>query len=321
MNTAFLAQRTGDAPILNNQAIAFETVLLNTGSILYDSVTGEFTFIEQGRYVVDWNYSSQQTTQLQVKLSFVTSDGGVFDGNTPLRQGQLSGIAVFDVTTPPVMASLRNTGGSTVYSSTTVTIKSDIRIIREALNDETLSCFALRQFTHILSQFVSAYNTNTWTVFPSSLASFSGTPLDLYTAPDATGPGILRLMDTLGGIEMFPISNICAIYPGADTVYDPSFTWLTPPSPLPTGCEDNVIMAIQSSLNIGDYVSVRTGPSVSASGSIYQNHYGVLVLSDEDGNTPILIYTPNLLRVYLEESNNMNNLNQKGKTEVKIDHI
>lgn len=166
---------------------------------------------------------------------------------------------------------------------------------------DTMGCFAVDQFTNILSQMITAYPTTTWIIFSSSLASYSGMPLDLYTSPNATGPGILRLVDVNNDYEALPIANITVAYPGAGTLYDQSFTYLSPPDPLPPGCDTDMIAAIQSYLPLGTSVDIRLGPAITATGEIYRNEYGVLVLSDADGNTPIFIATPHILRIFTTE--------------------
>ncbi|HWQ43844.1 MAG TPA: collagen-like protein, partial [Desulfosporosinus sp.] len=166
---------------------------------------------------------------------------------------------------------------------------------------DTMGCFAVNQLANILAQMITAYPTTTWTVFSSSLASYSGVPLDLYSSPNATGPGILRLTDVNNDYEALPIANITAVYPGDGTVYDPTFTYLTSPDPLSPGCDTNMIAAIQSYLPLGTSVDIRLGPAIVASGDVYRNEYGVLVLSDADGNTPIFIATPHILRIFTED--------------------
>jgi hypothetical protein len=164
-----------------------------------------------------------------------------------------------------------------------------------------MGCFAVAQLANILSQMITAYSTTTWTVFSSSLASYSGVPLDLYTSPNATGPGILRLVDVNSDYEALPITNITAVYPGDGTVYNPAFSYLVSPDPLSPGCDTDMIAAVQFYLPLGTNVDIRLGPAIVATGDIYRNEYGVLVLSDADGNTPIFIATPHILRIFTDD--------------------
>ena len=161
-----------------------------------------------------------------------------------------------------------------------------------------MGCFAVNQLANILDQMITAYPSTTWTVFSSSLASYSGVPLDLYSSPNADGPGILRLVDVNNNYEALPIANITVVYPGDGTVYDQAFTYLTAPDPLPPGCDTNMIAAVQSYLPLGTSVDIRLGPAITATGNIYRNEYGVLVLSDAGGNTPIFIAVPHILRIF-----------------------
>ena len=165
--------------------------------------------------------------------------------------------------------------------------------------ENTMGCFAVSQLANLLSQMISIYSTTTWTVYSESLASYSGVPLDLYTGTGASGPGFLRLVDTNTNYETIPITNITAVYPGDGTVYDPSLTYLTPPDPMPPGCDTDLIAAVQSYLPVGIAVGdIRLGSNISASGDVYQNELGILVLSDGSGNTPVFISTPHILRIF-----------------------
>ncbi len=74
------------------------------------------------------------------------------------------------------------------------------------------------------------------------------------------------------------------------------------PAPLPPGCDTDLLSAILSYLPVGTDVSLRMPVNISASGSIYKNEYGVLILSDESGNTPILIASPHICRIFTQDS-------------------
>ena len=150
-------------------------------------------------------------------------------------------------------------------------------------------CFAVAQLAHLLSQMITIYADTTWTVFSQSLASYSGKPLDLYQSPQASGPGILRLIDENNEYEALPLQNITAIYPGGGTVYDPALTYLSPPEPLPQDCDADLLAAIQSYLPPGTPVEIRLGPTIVASGEVYRNEFGLIVLSNAAGETPVFI--------------------------------
>ncbi|MDF2929475.1 MAG: hypothetical protein K0Q75_1713 [Anaerospora sp.] len=109
--------------------------------------------------------------------------------------------------------------------------------------------------------------------------------------------GLFILTDSLGQSEAIPIAAICGIYTGEATVYDPSITYLAPPSPLPKGCDTDLIAAIHDYLPIPTEVIIQMGVTVQASGEVYQNEYGILVLSDAGGNTPIFVSVSKIARI------------------------
>ena len=109
----------------------------------------------------------------------------------------------------------------------------------------------------------------------------------LYFAPDGADPALLILYDGTN-YESIPLTSITAIYVGDGTVYEDSITYLSQPMPLPVGCDTDLIAAIHTSLPLMTDVAFLLGPSTSASGLVYKNEYGLLVLSDAGGNTPRL---------------------------------
>ncbi|MHB8063930.1 MAG: DNRLRE domain-containing protein [Ruminiclostridium sp.] len=161
----------------------------------------------------------------------------------------------------------------------------------------TALCFSYAQLAHIIEQLILLYPTNVITVFTTGLqpSSVTGTPYQLFSSPEGTYGGIFILMDN--GQEAIPLNSIAAIYTGDGTVYDPSITFLTPPQ-FPTGCDTNLITAYHDYLPVPTDVQMYLGALISASGSIYKNEYGILVLSDADGNTPIFIPVLNINMVF-----------------------
>ncbi|MDD4797537.1 MAG: hypothetical protein PHO66_07200 [Eubacteriales bacterium] len=326
-NIALQLQRQAGGAVAVAGNIVFDSEVHAAGNISYNSATGVITFGEAGRYTFSWWVATQTTVAGGPALALATSQGHYLPGNSPAKAGQVTGMGIVDIAAAPVSAVLVNAGVDTLFYAAQLPLSATLVVLQDDMPlpgptgptgpdgpvgptgpagptsmQDTMTCFAEAQFANFLTQMITAYPTTTWTVFSQSLASYSGVPLDLYTAPGATGPGLLRLVDSNGDYEILPIANITALYPGDGTVYDPAFTFLPPPSPLPLGCDTDRIAAIQSYLAPGTDVNVRLGPSISASGSVYRNEYGVLVLSDADGNTPIVLFTPHILRVFIEDA-------------------
>ena len=251
--------------------------------------------------MVNWFVVMQSSSYADgVVLALASSEGALITGNSNTKTGEVVGNGIIEITTAPATLVLQNTAAGNYYYSDELPIKASLVVTRDDITEPVnMRCFAIDQLINILSQMITAYAANTWTIYSESLASYSGVPLDLYTAPGAQKPGLLRLLDVNNDYEIIPIENITVIYPGDGTVYNPAFTYLTPPDPLPVSCDSDLLAAIQSYLTVGTPVEMRLGPAISASGDVYRNEFGVLVLSDADGNTPIFIASPKILRIFI----------------------
>lgn len=302
-NIALQIERTQPGSVDIGENVVFDSVLYSSGDIDYDPSTGVMTFPTPGRFVLSWNVSTQTSMGSSGVVFAVVLGGNAVISSSPSKTGQVSGTAIVDIETAPASVFLANDGGGSCFYSTTGPVTASLTIIQDDPGAEVdMQCFAVLQYANILRQMVTAYSSTTWSVFSESLASYSGTPVDVYTSPLASGPGLLRLLTTNGQYLALPIQNITAIYPGDGTVYDPDFQYLPLPDPLPQSCSTDMLAAILSYLPVGTLgVGFRLGPSVSASGDIYRNEYGVVVLSDEQGNTPIFLPTPKILLIQTDD--------------------
>ncbi len=302
-NIALQIGRSLTGTVGAGENVIFDAAVYSTGNISYNNSTGVITLNESGRYVIHWWVATQSSTFAGGAIfALVSSQGDLLTGNSPLKAGEITGVGIISVAIAPITVSLVNGSAGNYGYAAQMPLKATLVVIRDDVAaQETMSCFAVAQLANILSQMITTYSATTWSVFSQSLASYSGMPLDLYTSPNATGPGILRLIDVNSDYEALPIANITAVYPGGGTVYDPSFTYLSPPDPLPPGCDTDMVAAVQSYLPIGTAVEIRLGPAIVASGAVYRNEYGVLVLSDGAGNTPVFIATPHILRIFTSE--------------------
>ncbi|SHK88535.1 Collagen triple helix repeat-containing protein, partial [Desulforamulus aeronauticus DSM 10349] len=158
---------------------------------------------------------------------------------------------------------------------------------------DSTGCFAIRQLANLLEQIVVLYPTTTMTLFVEQLATLSGVAIEVYTAPSADEPGLL-IIQSGSDYGYVSLNRIAAIYLGADSVYDPSITYLTPPDPYSPGCDTDYILAVQSSMSVGDQISFGAAINTTGSGEVYINEPGIMVLSDGLGNTPVFIFTPQI---------------------------
>lgn len=189
---------------------------------------------------------------------------------------------------------LTNTDGTTVVQFANNNIAYEpyfpkIVITYTPAEPTSALCFSYAQLAHIIEQLITLYPTTVVTVFTTgfSASSVTGTPYQLFASPEGTYGGIFVLMDN-GAQEAIPLNAISAIYTGDGTVYNPSITFLPTPQ-FPAGCDTNLITAIHDYLPVSTDVELYLKSIIHASGTIYKNEYGILVLSDADGNTPVFI--------------------------------
>ncbi len=156
-------------------------------------------------------------------------------------------------------------------------------------SENSATNFYYSQLAHIIQQIIMFYPTNTVTVFTKGLtaSSITGTPYQLFTSSVAKNGALFIVMDN-GQEQAIPLNSITAIYTGDGTVYNPSFTYLPVPAFTP-GYDTDIVTAYYEYLNSKTDVDIYTGSNVHATGTIYKNEYGIIVLSDGSGNTPVFI--------------------------------
>jgi len=270
--------KSGDAPspiIINRVTTPFatDTVTYNTKPS-FTPTPSQFNITTPDLY-----------TKIQIDVTALVNDwlNGIYTNN---------GIA------------LTNSDGTTLVQFATNNIVYEPYFPTLIINYTTLPveptnaiCFSYAQLAHIIEQLILLYPTNVITVFTTGLqpSSVTGTPYKLFSSPEGTNGAIFILLDN--GQEAIALNAITAIYTGDGTVYDPSITYLPPPQ-FSVGCDTNLITAYHDYLPVSTDIQMYLGSIVSASGSIYKNEYGILVLSDADGNTPIFIPVVNITMMF-----------------------
>ncbi|QIB70012.1 hypothetical protein Ami103574_12205 [Aminipila butyrica] len=300
MSTQILQiQRLIAGPVGAGATLLFDSTVISAGNMTYDNVTGLVSLNEPGTYEVHWWVATQSSVSgVGVGFELFTSQEAVILGNSPAKIGEVVGMGLIKVETAPATVGLRNSGGGMIYDSAAMPVKASLAVIGQENRTETsMTCFAMRQLANLLEQMITAYGSSTWSVFMNTLPSYSGQPIDLYQAPGAAGPWFLRLLDGGGSYQALALGNLNAVYPGEGTVWDPAFTFLPLPEPVPEGCDADAAFGVVSYVPVGTDLSMNMGPNVSASGRVYRNEPGVLVLSDDDGNTPIVVSSLRIARL------------------------
>ena len=163
--------------------------------------------------------------------------------------------------------------------------------------DNTAICFSYAQLANLITQLIRFYPTATMSVYTKGFnaATVSGTPVKLYASPDATYGTLVVLGD--GGYGAVPLNAISAIGLPAGMVYNPLITYLTAPV-FPTGCDKNLITAYHDYLPLSTSVTVYSGTLIQASGIVYKNEYGILVLADDNlGTNPTFMPVVNITAI------------------------
>lgn len=109
--------------------VLFDSNLVNSDGINYDSATGTITLLEAGRYECSWWVATQSSVAVNgAVFGLVSSQGAVLRGNSPVKMGEVTGGGVIDVTAAPVTVELKNLSGAEYIFSTVVPAKAVLSI-------------------------------------------------------------------------------------------------------------------------------------------------------------------------------------------------
>ncbi|MDD4715773.1 MAG: hypothetical protein PHT34_04380, partial [Oscillospiraceae bacterium] len=138
MNEALQVERLAAGTVERNANVVFDSSTVLTGNIDYDSVTGVVTLNESGRYEFGWWVATQSSASTNgAGFVLVSSQGDSVIGNSPIKTGEVVGIAVIEVESAPVTVELQNNSTAAVFYSTTVPVKAGLAVIGESGGGET----------------------------------------------------------------------------------------------------------------------------------------------------------------------------------------
>lgn len=163
--------------------------------------------------------------------------------------------------------------------------------------DSTAICFSYEQLANLITQLIHFYPTATMSVYTKGFnaATVSGIPVKLYASPDATYGALVVLGN--GGYGAVPLNAISAIELPAGMVYNPLISYLNAPA-FPMGCDKNLITAYHDYLPLSTPVTVYSGTLIEATGIVYKNEYGILVLADDSlGTNPTFMPVVNITAI------------------------
>lgn len=130
MSILLQVERLTAGTVESNANVILDSTVISSGNVSYDSATGVITIQEAGRYEFDWWIATQSSiSTIGVGFELVSSQGDTIIGNSPIKTGEVVGIGVIEVVTPPVTVSLRNNGDATIYYSALIPVKASLAVI------------------------------------------------------------------------------------------------------------------------------------------------------------------------------------------------
>ena len=129
MNVNIQLTNTIGGSVLTNQNVIFENVSFTSGDVSYNSTTGVITLNKAGIYLLKWFVSTQASkSTIGTVFSVVGTNINptTIIGNSPIKTGETTGIAVISVETVPAEISLVNESGQEVWYSTINPVKASL---------------------------------------------------------------------------------------------------------------------------------------------------------------------------------------------------
>ena len=122
-NIAMQLVLTSTTSVTVGNRVLFNTTLYSSGNITYNSSTGIITFLENGRYIIDWWLAVQTSNSTNgLAFSLTSSQGDNIISNSPIKTTQVYGMGIIDVLSAPVTLSLVNVSTFPVNFSTFVPV-------------------------------------------------------------------------------------------------------------------------------------------------------------------------------------------------------
>lgn len=332
MSITLQISRMAPGAVPGRSAVLFDTIDSVSGAVSYSALTGLITIRENGSYSIFWWVASQSALGTEgVVFQLAPSEGRVQTGNSPSKAGEICGMGILDITAAPVTLNLANASSGPVFFASSVPVKAALTVRQidaagpagptgptgppgpPGTPADSMACFCLRQLAHVIRQLILYYPTSIFTVYTDTLNYVTGRPHGLYP-PDEGREALFLLND--GAYGALPLHAITAICMGEGTVYNPLITYLPLPAPLPPGCDTDLVLAVHNYLPASPREVTLYLPVVTtASGAVYRSEYGILVLSDGEGNAPVFIPTG---KISIAETSMADSSRTTGRPKVEI---
>lgn len=129
-DTVLQIERLVDGTVGVNDNVIFDSIVVISDSVSYNSTTGTITLLQPGRYEFDWWVDTQSSASSNgVGFALVSSQGDLLVGNSPIKTGEVVGVAILVVNEVPVTVELKNNSTAEVYYPTIVPVKATLVVI------------------------------------------------------------------------------------------------------------------------------------------------------------------------------------------------
>lgn len=129
-DTVLQIERLVDGTVGVNDNVIFDSIVVISESVSYNSATGTITLLQPGRYEFDWWVDTQSSASSNgVGFALVSSQGDLLVGNSPIKTGEVVGVAILVVNEVPVTVELKNNSTAEVYYPTIVPVKATLVVI------------------------------------------------------------------------------------------------------------------------------------------------------------------------------------------------
>lgn len=207
-NIALQIERQLEGMVGSLQNVIFNSTVFTAGNIMYNAATGIITFMEVGRYTLNWWIATQSSVGQGTVFSLISSQGESIKGASPVKTGEVSGFGIIEVTSEPVTVSLVNTGSAEFYYSSILPVKAALMIVENNLSvPQSYVQLFDRNYTNELTS-PGALNLSNEGINP--VYSTAGYSLTTTTVMNDTlnlpGPGLYQIELSLRASFLLPLT-------------------------------------------------------------------------------------------------------------------
>ena len=130
-NIALQIERQAAGSVVNGANVVFDTTQYIAGNVTYNSATGIITFLEAGRYSINWWVALQSVSAANAIFAVTSSQGDFLEGNSPLKTTEVVGLSIVNIAAAPATVSLVNASGGTAYYASGIPVKTTLVVVED----------------------------------------------------------------------------------------------------------------------------------------------------------------------------------------------